>query len=404
MRVGAVTTPFGRRSITLALVKGQIDAAEIPPSKAVDKWKVYRDACEARAVLGLRDRALAVLSALLSFHPETMLSSEKGLIVFPSNEQLAARANGIAGTTLRENLALLVEAGLISRKDSPNGKRYARKARDGSIESAFGFSLAPLVARAEELAKLAQTVAAERHEIRLLKEDISLCRRDIRKLLSAAIEEGAPGNWAVLEDRFIATVASVRLARHADQLRNVAAEMQALHETVVNELKRRLISSKSDGNGSEFRHHIQNSNTKSYNELEPSQENGKGGLTAEQLAKPIEMLKPFPLSMVMRACPQAADYGGSGGIAHWRDLMAAAVVIRSTLGISPSAYQQACEVMGPENAATAVACILERAEHINSPGGYLRDLTRRASQGEFSLGPMLMALMRGNASVGKAAG
>lgn len=36
------------------------------------------------------------------------------------------RANGIAGTTLRENLALLVDAGLIHRNDSPNGKRYAR--------------------------------------------------------------------------------------------------------------------------------------------------------------------------------------------------------------------------------------------------------------------------------------
>ncbi|GAJ96064.1 hypothetical protein RRH01S_16_00140 [Rhizobium rhizogenes NBRC 13257] len=44
--------------------------------------------------------------------------------------------------------------------------------------------------------------------------------------------------------------------------------------------------------------------------------------------------------------------------------------------------------------AQLMACILERAGHINSDGGYLRDLTRRAENGEFSLGPMLMALMR----------
>jgi replication initiation protein RepC len=67
------------------------------------------------------------------------------------------------------------------------------------------------------------------------------------------------------------------------------------------------------------------------------------------------------------------------------------------LGVSPSAYQEACEVMGPENAATAMACILERAGQINSAGGYLRDLTRRAEAGEFGLGPMLMSLMRTNA-------
>ena len=71
------------------------------------------------------------------------------------------------------------------------------------------------------------------------------------------------------------------------------------------------------------------------------------------------------------------------------------------LGVSPSAYQDACDVMGPENAATAVACILERAGHINSPGGYLRDLTRKAARGEFSLGPVVMALMRANSSESK---
>ena len=76
--------------------------------------------------------------------------------------------------------------------------------------------------------------------------------------------------------------------------------------------------------------------------------------------------------------------------------MAAAVVVRSMLGVSPSAYQQACEVIGPENAATVMACILERTGHINSAGGYLRTLTQRATKGEFALGPMLMALLRTN--------
>ena len=85
-------------------------------------------------------------------------------------------------------------------------------------------------------------------------------------------------------------------------------------------------------------------------------------------------------------------------------MMVAAVVVRSTLGISPSAYQDACEVMGPENAAAAVACILVRAGHINSPGGYLRDLTRKAERGEFSLGPMLMALLSAASGNGRKAG
>ncbi|MEO6781148.1 MAG: replication initiation protein RepC, partial [Bradyrhizobium sp.] len=38
-----------------------------------------------------------------------------------------------------------------------------------------------------------------------------------------------------------------------------------------------------------------------------------------------------------------------------------------------------------------VACILQRGAAINSAGGYLRGLTRKAEAGEFSLGPILMA-------------
>ncbi|WP_410001486.1 replication initiation protein RepC [Rhizobium leguminosarum] len=33
---------------------------------------------------------------------------------------------------------------------------------------------------------------------------------------------------------------------------------------------------------------------------------------------------------------------------------------------------------------------------INSASGYLRDVTKRSKRGEFSLGPMLMALLKGN--------
>ena len=83
----------------------------------------------------------------------------------------------------------------------------------------------------------------------------------------------------------------------------------------------------------------------------------------------------------------------SGGIAHWRDFLAAAAVVRPMLGISPSAWEEAQAVMGEINAAIVVAAILQRGAAIASPGGYLRGLTQKAEAGEFSLGPMLMALI-----------
>ena len=43
-----------------------------------------------------------------------------------------------------------------------------------------------------------------------------------------------------------------------------------------------------------------------------------------------------------------------------------------------------------------LAAILQRSSLINSAGGYLRTLTEKARAGAFSLGPMLMALIRAN--------
>ena len=396
MQTNIVTTPFGRRSVTLAQIKGQMLSREIPAGKSVDKWKIYRDICESREALGLRDRALAVLNALLSFYPHAELTSTEKLIVFPSNAQLANRANGIAGSTLRENLAVLVTAGIIHRKDSPNGKRYARKSRDGDIDDAFGFNLAPLLARCEEFAQLAQAAEAERRRMKLAKEQITLCRRDIRKLISAAIEEAVPGPWDYAEAQLVGLIASASKAKTADAASVLAAEMGDLREEVLNLLEGHVFLEESSANGAEIRRHIQNSNTDSITELEPSsgKEQGEKPVLASAETLRRDVLKSFPLGLVLRACPQILDYGPGGAISNWRDLMGAAVVVRSMLGVSPSAYQDACETMGPENAATAIACILERAGHINSAGGYLRDLTRKAARGDFSLGPMLMALAR----------
>lgn len=396
MQTGNVTTPFGRRPVSLALVRGQMKAAEIKDGKTADKWKVLRDVSEARGLLGLQDRAITVLDALLTFYPHVDLAEEKGLVVFPSNAQLSVRAHGIAGTTLRRHLAALVDAGLIHRNDSPNGKRYAHRTKAGDIEKAFGFSLAPLLARVEELALLAQEVVEERRMFKRTKEALSICRRDVRKLITAAMEEGADGDWETIEGLYVALVARLPRTPSRLDMEIVLDEMAMLRDEIVNILGMQHKAEKTDANDVQDGCHIQNSKPESIHDFEPSSREERGGQLVEKSKRVVEPLKPYPLSMVLKACPEIAMFGPAGTISGWRDLMNAAVVVRSMLGVSPSAYQDACEVMGPENAATAVGCILERAGHITSAGGYLRDLTRKAARGEFALGPMLMALMRAN--------
>ncbi|HBF32061.1 plasmid replication protein RepC [Rhizobium sp.] len=404
MQTGSVTTPFGRRSMTLALVRRQIESTDIKPGKTAEKWRVFRDISAAMEMLGIQPNSLAVLDALLSFYPDNELRKDAQLIVFPSNVQLALRAHGLASATLRRHIAMLVEAGLIIRKDSANGKRYARKDGRGHIESAFGFDLSPLLARSEEFALLAQEVMAKRALFRRAKESLTILRRDVRKLISAAMEEGAAGDWLAVEDIYVSLVARIPRNPNLSDLTAILEEMQMLHTEVINKLKNHTNLENNSANDRQIAQHIQNSNTKSPHEFEPSSRKEQDTNVEAIRDKKREPMKRFPLGIVLKACPTISDYGPGGAVLSWRDLMAAAVVVRSTLGVSPSAYQDACSILGPENAAIAMACILERANLINSPGGYLRDLTRRCEQGEFSLGPMVMALLKANGQEGLRAG
>lgn len=402
MQSHTVTTPFGRRSLTLAHVASQAVAKRCPPGKAVHKWQVFRAICAAKTRIGASERALAVLDALLSFHPETALTGD-GLIVFPSNQQLALRAHGMAPATLRRHLACLVDCGLIIRRDSPNGKRYCRKGQGGEIEKAFGFDLTPLVARAEEFEAWADEVRAEARALKFVRERITICRRDIAKMIATGLEEGVrvpangagPQSWADLHDLYRAIVGRIPRAASRAALEPIAQELTCLAEEVLMLLENHIKIKNSDGNESQNEHHIQNSNPNQPLDLEPDFQGSRAreGEGFEPKPSP-KRIRSFPLPMVLEACPDIVDYGKSGSIDTWRDFAGAAGLVRGILGISPSAWEEAQAVFGVEDAAVIVAAILQRADAIKSPGGYIRELTNKGRAGQFSLGPMLMALLR----------
>ena len=110
------------------------------------------------------------------------------------------------------------------------------------------------------------------------------------------------------------------------------------------------------------------------------------------------------MTIVTDACRNLRDLAQGGNIRHWRDFLAAAELARPMLGISPSAWREACEVMGERHAAVTLAAIYQRSERINNAGGYLRSLTEKARAEKFSTWPMIMALLRERLDAGKAEG
>lgn len=392
------TTPFGRRPMTLGLVSSQLTAKTVKHDATVSKWQAFRHIREAKDALGATDRALAILNALLTFHREDELSAEGNLVVFPSNEQLIHRANGMSPATLRRHLAVLVSCGLVIRRDSPNGKRFARKGQGGEIEQAFGFDLSPILARAAEFKELADAVAAERKAFRLVKERLTICRRDVVKMIEAGINEDVPANWRGFQRRYEAIVG--RLPRTAPRhvLETVADELEDLWADVHQTLELFVKSQDSNANESHSERHIQNSNPDSHSTDESEYGLGEIEEASGSAAKTDNVhslpRRDLPLGMVLDACPEILNFARGGPIRTWRDFVAAADAARPSMGISPSAWQDAVEVMGAEKAAITAAAILERAGQIASRGGYLRNLTERAREQKFSVWPMVMALLR----------
>ena len=392
-------TPFGARSLTLAHVAAQSKAEARAPEKVVHKWEVFRSICTAKARLGVSERALAVLDALLSFHPETTLSGDK-LVVWPSNRQLALRAHGMAPATLRRHIAGLVDAGLVVRRDSPNGKRYARKGEGGEIDQAFGFDLTPLVARAEEIESLAEDVRAADRALRLTRERITICRRDIAKMIAAGLEEGVPtrregrgpADWSEVHAHFRSIVEGIPRNAGLTELEGIADDLSTLADDVFMLLEMHEKDENPSADESQIERHIQNSNPHPSTELEPRFQKVRAARAEIELRVPKLADGAFPLGMVLQACPDIIDYARNG-ISNWRDFLATAAVVRPMLGISPSAWEEARVILGEVQAAVVVAAILQRHAMIASAGGYLRSLTRKAEEGGFSLGPMLMALI-----------
>jgi len=389
------TTPFGRRTMSLGMMASQARSRAMPQSGQVEKWKVFQSIREAKELIGATDRSLTVLNALLSFHHDDELTGDGELIVWPSNEALKARSNGMPATTLRRHLAVLVDCGLVIRRDSPNGKRFARKGRGGEIEQAYGFDLSPIVTRAQEFRDMAEAIRAEKKAFRVARERLTLLRRDIVKLIETGIEEGVPGNWGRVQQAYQAIVGRLPRSAPKQLIDEICIDLHGLYTEILEVLETFTKTQNMDANESHSGRHIQNSKPDSISESEVASRNkNEAGASAGETDNVRSLPKrDLPLGIVLEACPSLRELAQGGDIRHWRDFLATAELARPMLAISPSAWSDAWEVMGEQHAAITLAAIYQRADQINSPGGYLRGLTERARAGKFSTWPMIMALL-----------
>lgn len=369
------------------------------PGKPINKWELLRELSKAQAAFGVTERDLTVMQGLLSFFPDDALGGNAEMVVFPSNKAICERLNGMPCSTMRRHIARLVDAGLLMRRDSPNGKRYVRK--HGEERVAFGFDLSPLYCRSEEVARAAEAVREAEDRVRRLREVVSLMRRDLAALAEFG-EEIQPGLglWDQFRDKAVLTARALRRKLTLEELSAYRTDLEALLDRARNVIDGPETEEMNTNDASFERHH-HNSNKESI-DLEPALE--KGGAAADApdaeadaLVADVEeadtrRVPKIPLHLVIAGCPSLKTFY-QGDIRHWHQLFDAACHVRPAMGISASAWEEAQRFMGPEQASIVVVAMLERFADIRSPGGYLRALTSKAAAGEFSCGPMVMALM-----------
>lgn len=403
-------TPF-RRTVDAAILKHQQNAGQELPPQGANKWEVLRELTTARTVFGLSDRDLAVLQALISFHQSTILGgNDSDLIVHPSNVSICERLNGMANSTMRRHLSNLVQTGMIIRRDSPNGKRYAR--RYGEEKIAFGFDLSPLVQRHQEICHAAEAVREAQQRYKRLREAVSLMRRDLAALAAFGADTRPDLDiWDGFSDLATLTARDLRRKLEMEELCAIEVRLRAALDEARDWIDGHKTIKMSTSESIDEQHY-QNSNKDSY-DLEPSFEKAKGEigmpsptpsdideadeLETTETIPPDDNLPNVPLGFVLAVCQEFRAYT-SDPVRHWHELVKAADIVRPMMGISPSAWDEAKREMGPEEAAVVVVAMLERFEDIKSPGGYLRALSAKAALGQFSCGPMLVALSRRDAA------
>lgn len=401
---------------------------------AVPKTQAFVAVKRVGAHLGLKAGDMLLLDTLGAFTQAQDWEEGQRPIVWASNAFLMEQT-GFSLSALKRHARRLAEIGVISFKDSPNGKRWGHRDAEGRIIEAYGFDLSPLSARVEEFEILHEELQAERELCQHLKRQITVSRRMIRARLDAALSGALRGPWTHIATAFEdllgrlprRNMASEALETLLTSFRTLQEHVESAYlkavrsETVVeNPTKtREQVSEKTqemNPSGSIFGPHILITK-----QLDPVKSNSSENEEAagvvpnappeEQIDRELEDWVAetrkkrgvaLDLPTVMQACPEFASWARNlgGYLKNWGDLHRAAGELRPMIGISEYAWNLAQDRLGPQAAAAALALTFDKhsSGEVTSPGGYLCGMVEKAGAGELHLERSFFGRLSGQAA------
>lgn len=407
-RRGFAGNPTGFRRLTPGLLKVDRTAESFAglPDGVTVPGQLLAALKAAAPRLGFSARLVHAVDWLFRFTQPQDWQEGGRPIVWPSSG-MQQEAFGLSASRVKAVNRQLAEAGLITMKDSPNGKRYGRRDGKGRIVEAYGFDLSPIAARHAEFVQMAEEGRAEREALRRLRRRATIARKGITQILETAAEYGFAGEeWATLGRD---TQALVRALRGVDRPEEVEAGVVSLERRQSAAKARLEVLLKvvdSDPKGPENKPHYiptnQVFNLKEDTVIAFKECSEPAAVPVPRSPRPevggkIEkgrVLRVNPDELI-RLAPRLKAYL-RGPAPTWPEIVEAADWLRQDLDVSKPLWADACLTMGREMAAIAVAIVSTKdPEHFRTTsGGYFHGMVAKARAGELNLDRTIWALRR----------
>ena len=335
-------------------------------------------------------------------------------IVWPS-ASTQQEALGLSPTRVKAINRALIEAGLITMRDSPNGKRYGKRDPRGHIVEAYGFDLSPIAARHAEFVQIAREAKEEREELRRLRRRATIGRNGIAQILETAAEYGFQGEeWPTLRRETRDLTLALRKVERPEEValgvESLERRQRSARERLENLLAQVTIKTQEAVNpdplGAENGPHQYtykpNLNPQEDTVIASDESSGRGGEANPPRSPAVRreppergrVLKLQPDELV-RLAPRLKTYLLRPD-PTWPELVDAAAFLRSDLDVSTSLWGEACLAMGREKAAIAIAIVSTKdpAHFRTTAGGYFHGMVAKAKTGELNLDRTLWAMRR----------
>src|SRR5271165_132292 len=401
-------SPTGFRRMTPGLLKADRAAESFAglPDGVTVHGQLLAAFKAAAPRLGLSTRLVHAVDWLFRFTQPQDWERGGRPIVWPS-ALLQRDTLGLSESQAKRLNRCLIEAGLVTMKDSPNGKRYGTRDAKGRIVEAYGFDLAPIAARHAEFVQLAEEGRAEREAMGRLRRRATIARKGIVQILETACDYALEGEeWGTLERDAQAVVQALKRAERPDEMEMGVTSLEQRQRAARARLEMLLKDVKKTPSGVENEPHQYTYNPNPY----PSQDTVIASNSSSEAAEPFvsQSREPEPQKRpekgsvhgvrpdeLVRLAPRLRSYLCRPN-PTWPEIIDAADWLRHDLDVSKSLWGDACVAMGRDLAAVALAIVSTKdPEHFRTtPGGYFHGMVQKAKAGELHLERTVWALRR----------